>query len=511
MYNLQDFVTDLPMQGLRILTKPSEFSQVRVNSISVQELPLDTFVQPDEIILSTLIGCLDNSDIFKQFIKDIKNSGAAALVVCFKDPAYQPDTGVVSYAMEIGLPLLCLPWEVRFADVIHHTTQQIHEKNIESYKYTRDSLFTSYFSSQSLDKAATILSRFFDSPVAIAGKNMVIKGRSQNEVSTEECAMLEIRMHSFLWGYLYICQPEKCANLLADTVLLEKHIMLPLSLWFNKENIEDMIVLRMKNDFVWDLANKNYSSFLEMVHQGTKLGFNLSAPHVCVAFSICAKDPSQLLDEYSPKAAQISSFMEDIMIIERKRRNLNIMFADRGLQFIAYVEVPKGAPAEFAEEIVDSLDKTFVAAYPDLQIYWGISGASGENSEMYHQLCQSANLALRYCMNDKSSSRIFTYKDTKFQKVISELSSNKNIKKISEETLEPLIQNDKNSSMDLVGTLIEFIRNNGNTSLTARNLHLNRQSLLYRLKKIESLTGMSLNERKDLLLLELFTRIQFNY
>ena len=65
--------------------------------------------------------------------------------------------------------------------------------------------------------------------------------------------------------------------------------------------------------------------------------------------------------------------------------------------------------------------------------------------------------------------------------------------------------------MDLVGTLIEFIRNNGNTSLTARNLHLNRQSLLYRLKKIESLTGMSLSERKDLLLLELFTRIQFNY
>jgi purine catabolism regulator len=152
-----------------------------------------------------------------------------------------------------------------------------------------------------------------------------------------------------------------------------------------------------------------------------------------------------------------------------------------------------------------------VSAYPDLQIYWGISGASGENGEMYHQLCQSANLALRYCMNDKSSSRIFTYKDTKFQKVISELSSNKNIKKISEETLEPLIQNDKNSSMDLVGTLIEFIRNNGNTSLTARNLHLNRQSLLYRLKKIESLTGMSLSERKDLLLLELFTRIQFNY
>ena len=65
--------------------------------------------------------------------------------------------------------------------------------------------------------------------------------------------------------------------------------------------------------------------------------------------------------------------------------------------------------------------------------------------------------------------------------------------------------------MDLVRTLVEFIKCNGNSSLAARNLHLNRQSLLYRLKKIESLTGMSLNQRKDLFLLELFTRIQSDY
>ena len=272
-----------------------------------------------------------------------------------------------------------------------------------------------------------------------------------------------------------------------------------------------MLVLRMKNDFVWDLANQNYSSFAEMAHQGTKLGFNLSASHVCVAFSISPKDSSLMLDEYSAKAAEISTFMEDLMVIERQRRHINIMFADRGLQFIAFVEMPKEAPAEFAEEVVGELDKAFAAAYPDLQVHWGISGASRENSEMYHQLCHNAQLALRYCINDKNSGYIFTYKDTKFQQVISELSSNRNIKKIAEETLAPLVVHDKTSSMDLVGTLTEFIRNNGNTSLTARNLHLNRQSLLYRIKKIETLTGMSLNERKDLLMLELFTRIHSNY
>ena len=60
-------------------------------------------------------------------------------------------------------------------------------------------------------------------------------------------------------------------------------------------------------------------------------------------------------------------------------------------------------------------------------------------------------------------------------------------------------------------TLTEFIKSNYNTSLTARNLHLNRQSLLYRLKKIEMLTQLSLSDRRDLLLLEIFTRIHSDY
>ena len=70
---------------------------------------------------------------------------------------------------------------------------------------------------------------------------------------------------------------------------------------------------------------------------------------------------------------------------------------------------------------------------------------------------------------------------------------------------------EKNSCTDLVKTLTEFIKNNYNASLTARHLHLNRQSLLYRLKKIETLTELSLSDRRDLLLLEIFTRIYSDY
>ena len=117
----------------------------------------------------------------------------------------------------------------------------------------------------------------------------------------------------------------------------------------------------------------------------------------------------------------------------------------------------------------------------------------------------------RFCTPAQTGRHIFTYRDTRFHQIISELSRSELIRTAAQETLSPLLNYDKGSSMELIQTLMEFLKNNGNSSLTARNLHLNRQSLLYRLKKIEALTGMSLSQRKDLFLLEIYTRIHSDF
>ena len=85
MYTLQDFLNDNPIQGLKVLTEVPNAFQIAIGSISVQELPIDDFVQKNEMILSTAIGCLDSRDAFQQFLYEIKQSEAAAAVFSFKD------------------------------------------------------------------------------------------------------------------------------------------------------------------------------------------------------------------------------------------------------------------------------------------------------------------------------------------------------------------------------------------------------------------------------------------
>ena len=74
--------------------------------------------------------------------------------------------------------------------------------------------------------------------------------------------------------------------------------------------------------------------------------------------------------------------------------------------------------------------------------------------------------------------------------------------------LEPLERYTDEKSRDLVRTLEVFLEENGNTSSAARRLFLNRHSLMYRLRKVEALTGRDLESHEDRFLLELSLRLR---
>jgi PucR family transcriptional regulator, purine catabolism regulatory protein len=99
------------------------------------------------------------------------------------------------------------------------------------------------------------------------------------------------------------------------------------------------------------------------------------------------------------------------------------------------------------------------------------------------------------------------YENTRIDRVLLSIAQNEEMKEIIMSTIEPLVQYDNQRNMDLIGTFIAYNRCHGNVSQTARLLNLHRQSLLYRLRKIESLTGLSLIDPDDLFLLDLSIKI----
>ena len=60
----------------------------------------------------------------------------------------------------------------------------------------------------------------------------------------------------------------------------------------------------------------------------------------------------------------------------------------------------------------------------------------------------------------------------------------------------------------LLETMQVYLEQNQNVTQTARALHIHRQSLLYRLEKVEERLGISLHRHTDLFLLELYLRME---
>lgn len=474
---------------------------------------MDDFVKENDFVLSTAIGCLNNKTAFCKFITDIKKSKASALFLSFKDSSYKLEKEVISSADNAGLPVFTVPWKYKFSDISDFVAKGIYEKKTEFYKNIQDKLFNAYFTSKSLSDGVSIISSFFSYPVAVADKFGDIKAQSCGiENNNQDFKQIEIRINRFLMGYLYVYGSNNDLDkydILKDSTLAEKYICLPLSLWFNRENIENIMLFKLKNDFVWDIANGSYESFSEMSKQGIKLGFNLYKPYTCIAFKI-ASNNNESFNEYSHKTALWASQIEDIIRECGKKSGRHIMFANRGLLFVIYIENSGEEAQKNADLFVEEIEKAVTSNITGIKMYCGISEVSLENAD-FPALYNHAMLSLHYCENSKDNTYRFTYRDTKIFRIISALQKNEDICKMALDTVNKLLEYDKKSDIDLLGTLIEFINCNYNISQTARKLHIHRQSLLYRLDKIEAVTEMSLESRKDLFLLEIFTRIYRDY
>lgn len=521
-YTLADFIDQKIIPEMRLVTKDQDFSRIPVRSASVQELPPENlnFVRPDEIVLSTGIGSDKDPGCLLELLRGAGAAGAAAVVFSLKTEPVPFPSAAVRFADSISLPVFLMPWKYRFSVIQSRLLAAIQEKEMSVFKQIQNALFNDFFETASLSDAASHISAAFGCSAEILddsgrpiGRGGPFSGPTGESDKPAVFTEIPIRIGSDLLGRLLLSPLPSSASgtgsLPDDPEILEKYVAFPLSLWFNRKRIEDLTAARIRNDFVWNLASGNYSSFDEMTRQGHYLNFDLEKPYTCLIMQMeFTGDTSSA--EYSAKAAEISEQAEKVLTAVAAQNNLTVMAAGLNRKFILYLENAGNRPEAEVQNYADMAENGLREVFPSVRCFWGISESPAVPGN-FERLYKNASLALQYSISEKGKNRRFTYKDTKKALIISALASHHEIRESAEDTLGKLLEYDSASDMGLLQTLTEFIRCNYNTSRAARELHIHRQSLLYRLEKIEDLTGMSLSSHDDLFLLEIFSRIYASY
>ena len=296
-YTLSDFLQDNIVSEITLLTEPLNFQNIVIESISVQESPIQNFPQRDEMVLSTAMGCQKDETLFLQFLRDIQVAGASALVLTFEEPTTIVPQSLIDYANATEFPVFLIPWKYRFSRIQRDVIERIQTKKLEIYRALQNTLFGQFFDAQTLSDAANSIAKTFGFFVAVTDKDHNVQADSSqfNEPSSENVPSMElpIRIGKSLAGYLCFYPPKDGIFISVDSSILDKHICFPLSLWFNRKNMDALLIMKLKDDFVWNLATGNYSSLEDMVHHGRALNFDLKKPYICIVLQAVA-DPTYL-------------------------------------------------------------------------------------------------------------------------------------------------------------------------------------------------------------------------
>ncbi len=547
---MKDVLQEPLLKDAKVISGKGEEATVDVQWISVIELPVENFVRKNEVVLTTAIGCKSNPELFIDFVHDVIKSEAAGLMVALGRFLFDIPQQAIELANKHDFMIITIPWEVRFANIVETVMKELSNQSNKDREYSekiQQELLYFILAERKLKEILHYIEKHVEAPVFLTDQNGnlkeshqyteiflnkwkqdVVKGilpkkqvTKQNhdpliqkfeKISKEGQLLLQIpilKVSGEPQGYIYVDIPKACSVesfLISRRVHVLEHAATSIALWLSRENAIEETELRLRSDFVAELARGYISKYEQAVSRSQILGYQLQLPYVCI---LCFPEGLDILydkkrqkEHYSQEQWKNSMFryIEEELFFAGKTLERQLMITREGDKLIIYLEIQHQTEHEYATDFLDHVDRRMRHLIPEISITWGI-GRRIATFKHYHESYQQANRSLK--IGRSKGTRRTWYEQTKLDRVLLQLLEKEEMREIVLETIEPLVHYDEERQMDLIGTFIAFNQFRGNVSQTARSLNLHRQSLLYRLRKIEALTRLSLNNPEHLFLLDL--------
>lgn len=241
-----------------------------------------------------------------------------------------------------------------------------------------------------------------------------------------------------------------------------------------------------------------------LIQRATYYGYDLAKPHqVAIISPIHLTEFLQLQkmkDEKSLVAFKVrfENIVREVLGIHG-RKVLQMLWADNVVLLMPYEKESTGAEQNM--DILRNILEKFAAKIPELMVTVALGGRYESLQDARKSYLQAVKV-LRFAELQTASSPIYAYEQLGIYQLLFEIEPNK-LALYYHEVIEPLNEYDRKHHMDLVHSLFVYFEENCNAAKTAKRLFVHRNTLDYRLKKVEEITRRSLNDPYERLTLQL--------
>lgn len=531
-------VLNLPlMREAQVVAGEAGLDMREVRWVAVIEGPVEDFVDPGELILSSGMG--RDGEGLRELIAELVASGAAAMCIGVGPQRFFEEIGDLAkdIADRNRFPLIEIPWGIRFADVTRATVDLIladrHgplEAESGSGRFTHVVLDGLGFKGVAdmlesvLPRAVVILDgdlrpqAFGRRAEALLGERGIAACRSAGEnLTLDEAGELgrlfaaeaprsvpglgRLGLGPGL-GMMVTAQGAVVAHVHAmeagegeprisefDALILSQAAE-AVAMEAARRRAAAEAEARVRGHFLWGLASGSIGPDIDVATDASLLGYDARAEyHV----GLLQSEERERVPE-----------LERRLIRQAGSLGAQPHTARQGSQLLLLVEAgdrPEGVPPELLARL-----RAWAAdsQWPDFSA--GIARGGWRLGELASAYAQ-AKLTLNIGRALTGPGRVAEAAELAPFLMISHLADDPQAKETAITTLGALIDYDQRTGRGLLETLEAYLDEGGNASRTARRLFLSRHSLLYRIGKIEQLTGHSLESRDDRFVVELSLRL----
>lgn len=284
-----------------------------------------------------------------------------------------------------------------------------------------------------------------------------------------------------------------------------------LALEFARERERSEVESRYLAEAFTDVLQGHYQQPEEMLARARILGYDLTPPQVVAVLEVASNEP-----EYpngSPSSQWGRRVRDELLRIWPTGWIMNE--SRRVVALLPLLELHEGVETESESErnVCARLERVQArvlqsrASGTSAIVYSGGIGRIGKNLQSIPQSFREAQQALEIGRRLFGEGKLHSFSSLGIYRLLFYLDGQDELTDFYQETLGPLLNHDNRNDGTLIETLEGFFHCNGNLSETARMMHLHRNSLLYRLSRIEEILGHSLEDAELRLSLQIALKI----
>ncbi|WP_080872621.1 PucR family transcriptional regulator [Oceanobacillus timonensis] len=321
--------------------------------------------------------------------------------------------------------------------------------------------------------------------------------RMKRQCNEEEvsCIVAPILLDGVIHGYITSWGYEN-ENLQLYLSILEQASVF-LSLEFLRLKVKHDVEQQYKNDFIQELLFNNSMSFQDIVEKGKKYQFDNEKMYACILLKTRNKEQKNK-DVEATKISRVDYIIRQQWpdaIVGNIRDYICVIFP-------VYDDTKTEHKNQF--QVLYNYIDTYVERHFVLNMgvgntHIGITGLRESFVQAEHALKLGGYLT--------NPAIVTFYEDLGVYRLLGELIGSKELTDFFNQTVGKLIKYDELHHLKLVKTLDAYFEHNGNLKETSRFLYIHVNTLKYRIKKIASITGYSVNDTDGKVMLYLGLKI----